>query len=142
MRFCFTTEFFEKIIFEIIIQRVNKPDESVSTAGRAHSNKETTPAKSVGMPIPVIVSDAHSKRKTAFIAGDSMTRVLSTARMCNPNIDVKIKSHSGGRVRDVENTLIRLSKTDHDYIENLDAIVKRIMVNREEYLKTINDEDV
>jgi hypothetical protein len=110
-------------------QRVNKPEESVSTAGRAHSNKETTPAKSVGMPIPVIDSDAHSKRNTAFIAGDSMTRVLSTARMCNPNIDVKIKSHSGGRVRDVENTLIRLSKTDHDYIENLDAIVLHVGTN-------------
>jgi hypothetical protein len=26
-------------------------------------------------------------------------------------------------------------------LENLDAVVARIMVNREEYLKTINDED-
>ena len=50
--------------------------------------------------------------KTAFIAGDSLTRILSRKRMVDSNLDIKIKSHPGGKIWDIENTVINMAKDD------------------------------
>ena len=49
--------------------------------------------------------------------------------MCDSELKVKVKSHSGGRVRDVENTLIKRSETDQDYMKQLDTIVLHVGTN-------------
>lgn len=66
-----------------------------------------------------------SEKRTCnvFIAGDSVTSVHSRKKMSNKDIQVKIKSHSGGRFRDISNTLIKMAEEDADYICNLDAIL-------------------
>ena len=61
--------------------------------------------------------------KTAFIAGDSLTRILSCKRMVDSNLDIKIKSHPGGKIWDIENTVINMAKDDTDFICNTDAVV-------------------
>ena len=51
-------------------------------------------------------------RKAAFIAGDSITSILSTKRMSDEKLKVNVKTHSGGRVRFVEHSLIKLAEDE------------------------------
>lgn len=60
---------------------------------------------------------------TAFIAGDSVTSILSRNRMSDTNLQVKIKSHSGGRLQDIQNTIIEMAEEDAEFICNTDAVL-------------------
>jgi hypothetical protein len=72
---------------------------------------------------------SESGRQTAFVAGDSITRILSAAKMSDNNLEVKIKSHPGGRVRTVENTVRSMLDKDPDYIKQLDAVLLHVGTN-------------
>jgi len=89
-------------------------------------------------PIPSVISNRRENiqprvdsnfHHSAFIAGDSMTRILSTAKMRDQRLDVKVKSHPGGRIRTIENCFIDLSESDPEYLKQLDAIVLHVGTN-------------
>ena len=48
-----------------------------------------------------------------FVAGDSITKILSAGRMSDNNVQTKIKSHPGGRVRAIETTIVMESQQNH-----------------------------
>ena len=48
-------------------------------------------------------------QSTAFKAGDSITRILSSKRMTDNNLKVNIKTYSGGRIRTVESSIIKMA---------------------------------
>lgn len=66
---------------------------------------------------------------TAFIAGDSITQILSTKRMADTNLKVNIKIHSGGRIRTVEGSLIRMAEDNSGPIKQAKAVVLHVGTN-------------
>ena len=67
--------------------------------------------------------------KTAFIAGDDLTRVLSRNKISVSSLDIKIKSHVNGRQSSVKNTFINMSQDQPDFISNADAVVLHVGTN-------------
>lgn len=74
--------------------------------------------------------------KSAFIAGDSITKRLSPSKMSDKNLKVKIKSHPGGKIETIEKTFCEMNDIDKDTVENADAVVLHIGTNN-----VSNDED-
>lgn len=76
-------------------------------------------------------SDGNSDRilSTGFIAGDSITRILSTKRISDTNLDIKIKTHSGGRVRSVENSILSMAEDESHFIRKTKAVVLHVGTN-------------
>ena len=66
-----------------------------------------------------------AERRTckAFIIGDSVTRILSSTRLSDKDLKVKIKRHSGGRLQDLQNSITRLAETDEEFICAADVIL-------------------
>ena len=50
---------------------------------------------------------AADETYTVFIAGDSVTGALSRNKMSDSKIQVRVKSHHGGKLQDIENTIIK-----------------------------------
>ena len=67
-----------------------------------------------------------AKCKYAFIAGDSMTSVLSSNKMSDSSVKVNIKTHSGGRVRIIKNTFIAMNETDSHEIKDKDVVLLHV----------------
>jgi lysophospholipase L1-like esterase len=63
------------------------------------------------------------------VAGDSITRILSPAKMTDANVNVRVKTHPGGKVSTVENTISKLSQTDPEFVKNLDVVVLHVGTN-------------
>ncbi|MES9905541.1 MAG: GDSL-type esterase/lipase family protein [Sedimenticola sp.] len=74
-------------------------------------------------------SNPNTNGCTAFIAGDSMTRILSRQKLCDANLDVKVRSLPGGRVRTVENTILKMADDDPDFIRTTRAVVLHVGTN-------------
>ena len=113
---------------------------SKSVTSINHDQRSTTKVTSVSEPrqIPTVVtnrqdcftnSQALNKKRTAFIAGDSVTKILSTAKMCDDNLQVRIRSHPGGRVRTIENTILAGLDKDPEYFNELDAVILHVGTN-------------
>ena len=61
-----------------------------------------------------------------FIGGDSVTSILSRNKMSGTNHEVKIKSHSGGKLQHIHNTIIAMAEEEDEYIcKTVDDIVKQ-----------------
>lgn len=91
---------------------------SAKSTGREKSNKTTN-----------VNINSKQTPKNALVLGDSITRVLSTNRMCDQNLRVAIKSHPGGRVKTAENTILNLSESDQQQIKSTDAFVLHVGTN-------------
>ena len=65
----------------------------------------------------------------AFIAGDSITQILSTKRMTDSNLKVNIKTHSGARMRTIENSVIKMADEDFSSVRKAKAIVLHVGTN-------------
>ena len=68
-------------------------------------------------------SSQLSKSKSVFIAGDDMTGNLSSRLMSSNDMSVKIKTHREGRIETIENSLVKLSEENRNYLTNLNAII-------------------
>lgn len=80
--------------------------------------------------IPAAVeNNINSMDNTAFIAGDSITQILSSKRMTDDNLKVNIKTHSGGRIRSVENSIIQLAEDEERCIKQTKAVVLHVGTN-------------
>ena len=66
---------------------------------------------------------AADETYTVFIAGDSVTGALSRNKMSDSKIQVRVKSHHGGKLQDIENTIIKFAEDDEEFICNLNAVV-------------------
>ena len=66
-------------------------------------------------------------RKTAFIAGDSITSILTTKRMSSEKLKVNV--HSGGRIRSVESSLIKLAEDESSAIKQSQPVVLHVGTN-------------
>lgn len=66
---------------------------------------------------------ASGKVYSAFIVGDSMTSILSRNKLSDTDLQVTIKSHVGGRLQDLHNTIIRIAENDAEFICSADAIL-------------------
>ena len=58
-----------------------------------------------------------------MILGDSVTRILSSKRLSDNDLIVKIESHSGGRLQDLHNSVTRMAETDEEIICIADVIL-------------------
>ena len=65
----------------------------------------------------------------AFIAGDSITQILSTQRMSDSGLKMNIKTHSGARIRTIENSLIKMADNDSSSIKQAKAVALRVGTN-------------
>ena len=65
----------------------------------------------------------------AFIAGDSITQILSTKRMSDSDLKVNIKTHSGARIRTIENSVIKMADEDISSVKKARAIVLHVGAN-------------
>ena len=72
---------------------------------------------------------AESRTCKAFIVGDSVIRILSSNRLSDKDPKVKIKSHSGGRLQDLHNSITRLAETDEEFICAADVILIHVGTN-------------
>ena len=68
-------------------------------------------------------AETDQRRCRVFIAGDSTTRILSKNRMSDNSLDVKIKSHPGGKLQDIHNTIIAMAENDDEYMCNTGAVI-------------------
>ena len=75
------------------------------------------------------INEQSNMRKTTFIAGDSITSILSTKKMSDQKLKVNVKTHSGGRVRSVENSLIKLAEDDSIAIRQAQTVVLHVGTN-------------
>ena len=66
-------------------------------------------------------SDQHSH--SVFIAGDSVTSIFSKNKMSNTNLEFRIRSHSGGKLQDIHNTIIAMAEDEDEYICNTNAVI-------------------
>ena len=66
---------------------------------------------------------AANRRYSALIVGDSTTRILSSNKLSEDDLQVKIKSHPGGRLHDLYNSVIRMAETDEEFICTTDAVI-------------------
>ena len=71
----------------------------------------------------------RNEQHSAFIAGDSITRILSAAKMSDSALGVKIKSHPGGRIKTIENTVVSMIDKDLEHFKELDAVVLHVGTN-------------
>ena len=79
---------------------------------------------------PLNITNKHSSiRKAAFIAGDSITSILSTKRMSDEKLKVNVKTHSGGRVRFVEHSLIKLAEDETSAMRQAQTVVLHVGTN-------------
>ena len=105
--------------------RVEPSDRSAS-----HSQDKS---RSKGQPIPVITSTSganSSQRKfSACVLGDSMTKILSPSRMSDETLEVKVKSHPGGRIKTIEDNFKKLNESNPEYVDNLDAVIFHVGTN-------------
>ena len=65
----------------------------------------------------------------AFIAGDSITQILSTKRMSDSDLKLNIKTHSGARIRTIENSVIKMADEDISSVKKARAIVLHVEAN-------------
>lgn len=93
-----------------------------STQMDKHQTKPRNPTDqgTVRSPAP---SNQLSKSKSVFIAGDDMTGSLSSRLMSTNNMSVKIKTHRGGRIETIENSLVKLAEENRSYFTNLNAVI-------------------
>ena len=66
---------------------------------------------------------AQGRKYSALIVGDSTTRILSSNKLCGNELKVRMKSHPGGRLHDVCNSIIHMAESDDEFICTTDAIV-------------------
>ena len=66
---------------------------------------------------------AADKTYSALIIGDSTTRILSSNKLSDDELKVKIKSHAGGRLHDLHNNIIQMAESEDEFICTTDAIV-------------------
>ena len=66
-------------------------------------------------------SDQHNH--SVFIAGDSVTSILSKNKMSNTNLEFSIRSHSCGKLQDIHNTIIAMAEDEDEYICNTNAVI-------------------
>ena len=66
---------------------------------------------------------AGERSHNVFIAGDCITSILSQNKMVHANIQVKIKSHSNGSLKDIHDTIITMAQDDDEYICDIDAFI-------------------
>ena len=79
----------------------SRQTDSNSIRGSTNDTREDHP-RSAGC-----VNNANRDMQ-AFIAGDSITHILSTKRMSDSDLKVNIKTHSGARKRTIENSVIKM----------------------------------
>ena len=77
----------------------------------------------------ITINEHSNMRKTAFIAGDSITSILSTKMMSDQKLKVNVKTHSGGRVRTVENSLIKMAEDESSAIRQAQTVVLHVGTN-------------
>ena len=99
--------------------------ETPNSQQRDNSSKIQTIISARQEPSPI----PKSRRHTAFIAGDSITRALSTGKMRDENLDVQIKTHPGAKVKTLESTFVHISKNEPDQLRRLDAVVLHVGTN-------------
>ena len=68
-------------------------------------------------------ANKNQHAKTVFIAGDDTTSVLSPRILSDSNMTVKIKTHRGGRIITLKNTLEKLASDSSDSTKNMQAVV-------------------
>jgi len=74
------------------------------------------------------ISPTTSKQKdTVFVVGDSMTKVLSPVKLSDSRVKVTVKSHPGGRVSTLKNTLCNGYYSS--IVESAKAIVLHVVTN-------------
>ena len=64
---------------------------------------------------------------SALIAGDSITRRLSPAKMSDQHLQVKIRSHPGGKVDTIVQNILEMS--DNEHMKGLDLVVLHVGTN-------------
>ena len=97
--------------------------------GTANRNSSKIPTIINARPETPVSSNPEKKRHSAFIAGDSITRALSTGKMRDDNLDVQIKTHPGGKVKTLESTFSHMASKDPDQLKSLDAVVLHVGTN-------------
>ena len=95
--------------------------ESIETTATANANETQNQH-------PLERTDSYqqstdSRTFRALILGDSVTRILSSKRLSDKDLIVKIKSHSGGRLQDLHNSVTRMAETDEEIICTADVIL-------------------
>ena len=95
----------------------NPTPQAVQSRNNSADNQEE-PTVTITDTTPV-----NQKSHTILIVGDSVTRILSRNKMIDTNIDVKIKSHPGGKLQDIHNTILSMAENDDEYLCNIDAVI-------------------
>ena len=94
-----------------------------------HSNVSKTPISTRAKDNNPPHSKETNHQYRVFIAGDSITKILSTRKMSNSKVNVKIKSHPGGRIRTVERTFIEGKDFSREFTGNYDLIMLHVGTN-------------
>lgn len=82
----------------------------------------------------MVIDDTTDKTNSTsmlkvFIAGDSITRRISPSKMSSEKVNVKIKSHSGGRIDTITKSVSEMNRTDSEYMKDLHAVVLHVGTN-------------
>ena len=93
--------------------------ESIETAVTTNANENQDPLERNDS----YQQTTDSRTFRALILGDSVTRILSSKRLSDNDLIVKIKSHSGGRLQDLHNSVTRMAETDEEIICTADVIL-------------------
>ena len=92
----------------------------------SNSNRGSTDAIRDDNPRSAGSVNNANRDMQAFIAGDSITQILSTKRMSDSDLKVNINTHSGARIRTIENSVIKMADEDISSVKNARAIVLHV----------------
>ena len=97
------------------------------TPPRINKKSKTNKQTGINEEKSIQIEGDNNRPVSVFIAGDSITKILSAGKMSDNRVKTKIKSHPGGRVRRIENTIIK--ESDQDHIREASAIVLHVGTN-------------
>ena len=108
----------------------NQVSSEVQQRAETQEPAETTAIASGYQPVEITATEAERNQRSAnsrpckaFIVGDSVTQILSSRRLSDSDLQVKIKSHSGGHLQDLHNSITRMAETDSELICAADVIL-------------------
>ena len=114
----------------------SQPRQVITNEGTSKQNTTEPTPRSRDEPTPssrqssnITINEHSNMRKTAFIAGDSITSILSTKKMSDQKLKVNVKTHSENRVRSVENSLIKLAEDESSAIRQAQTVVLHVGTN-------------
>ena len=112
-----------KEIKEQISKSMRITGQQNSTSLNRDNIERNLPQNMQNAATPTAAANKEPSTKNVFIVGDDTTSVLSPRILSDTNMSVKVKTHRGGNILTLKNTLEKMASDSLHYLKNMQAVV-------------------